>query len=556
MNNNKNDNNSVFNEFNAKIDRLLAALQAFPGKVHEQPLDVFFKNLRTNIKSPFLLVVVGEVNAGKSKFINALIGRHASEEGVLTCTNDIKKITYSDGIEIIDTPGVKSKEEDRSQRHREVTQQFIPNSDLIIFVIPSTASENESAWFLLDDVSNKWMRKVIFVISKSDLMADASELDIVKDSVRRYAKTKNIEVLGVFTTAARWKTNGQVEDEKTTGFDAIRAFIRDKITSKKIYASKLESIMTVTGQTLAIIKECLDKEKDLKRKLKKRLVDCKDSKYKHVEDFIHSMVDIYTKDIVDELKNNLPVFTVLKKKTFLKTWLKNLQDRFETKLEAVFHDKRHAYSAEFAADIDALMVLYKQHLVAVKENRNQVILGNKTIKVDIEHFNSELIAAMTAVRQKLGDYFRQHSETLIADDYFTKLVTSSKQQKESMVGSEKEIFGISIINLIAGFIAFLLIALDVRETGGILTLCGIVAIAVYSFGRKKFKIRKFDRIIKAKAFQAASCQQACADIDDIFRRLTSEFGSFFTAVDNKHKELAVLRSDFDDIQKMLLTDNK
>ena len=45
----------------------------------------------------FLLVIVGEFNAGKSAFINALLGRPVLAEGVTPTTAQIQVLRYGDG---------------------------------------------------------------------------------------------------------------------------------------------------------------------------------------------------------------------------------------------------------------------------------------------------------------------------------------------------------------------------------------------------------------------------------------------------------------------------
>src|ERR1044072_5756395 len=46
----------------------------------------------------FLLVVVGEFNAGKSAFINALAGQKILQEGVTPTTAQIHVLTHGDGV--------------------------------------------------------------------------------------------------------------------------------------------------------------------------------------------------------------------------------------------------------------------------------------------------------------------------------------------------------------------------------------------------------------------------------------------------------------------------
>ena len=96
----------------------------------------------------FLLVVVGEFNAGKSAFINALIGQVLMKEGVTPTTAVITVLEYGNTpeqavrqanllvvkapieilreIRIVDTPGTNAI----IREHEAMTAEFIPRSDL------------------------------------------------------------------------------------------------------------------------------------------------------------------------------------------------------------------------------------------------------------------------------------------------------------------------------------------------------------------------------------------------------------------------------------------
>ena len=50
------------------------------------------------LEEPFLLVVVGEFNAGKSAFINALLGQKALEEGVTPTTARVGLLRHGEQV--------------------------------------------------------------------------------------------------------------------------------------------------------------------------------------------------------------------------------------------------------------------------------------------------------------------------------------------------------------------------------------------------------------------------------------------------------------------------
>ena len=70
-------NNFIVNralvDYQSSLDNLLCQLEDFATNINNQQLQVTIRNLRTNINEPFLFVVVGEVKAGKSSFVNALL---------------------------------------------------------------------------------------------------------------------------------------------------------------------------------------------------------------------------------------------------------------------------------------------------------------------------------------------------------------------------------------------------------------------------------------------------------------------------------------------------
>jgi putative ribosome biogenesis GTPase RsgA len=103
-----------------------------------------------SLQEPFLLVIAGEFNAGKSAFINALVGEQALAEGMTPTTAHMTLLRYGetaskhlrpDGIEeiwrpsaflkdtaIVDTPGTNAV----VRRHEQLNSEFIPRNDFIL----------------------------------------------------------------------------------------------------------------------------------------------------------------------------------------------------------------------------------------------------------------------------------------------------------------------------------------------------------------------------------------------------------------------------------------
>ncbi len=145
----------------------------------------------------FLLVVAGEYNAGKSTFINALLGDEVFAMGDLPTTREISILRYGEpgppkpsgkhtliyqyplevlrDLEIVDTPGTNSLE----RMEEMVTRDFVPKADLVLFVTsllqPLTASELDFLGLI-----RQWGKKVIFVVNGVDRRNSDEQIDRVR----------------------------------------------------------------------------------------------------------------------------------------------------------------------------------------------------------------------------------------------------------------------------------------------------------------------------------------------------------------------------------------
>lgn len=164
---------------------------------------------RQQLEELFLLVVVGEFNAGKSAFINALLGQSLLEEGALPTTTRVHRIHHGEQISrrldeadlevitapvdwlrdlnIVDTPGTNAI----IQRHQEITEEFVPRSDLVLFVTSADRPFSESERQFMERI-REWGKKVVIVVNKVDMLHDD---DVAK--VRTFVTENAVKLLGV-----------------------------------------------------------------------------------------------------------------------------------------------------------------------------------------------------------------------------------------------------------------------------------------------------------------------------------------------------------------------
>ncbi len=222
-----------------------------------------------DLEGPFLLVVAGEFNSGKSSLLNALLGRELLREGVTPTTDRIQLIAYGEesvgrveepglvvlqlphsllrDVRLVDTPGTNAVLE----HHQLLTERFLPRADLILFTTstdrPFTASERD---FL--ELIKRWGKKVVLVVNKLDLLRpeEAQEvLDYVRDQA---ARTLDLEppVFGVSARQARSGEGGGVDELEAY----IKRVLREEAARLKL-GSPLGVLLRLAGEARARVDE-------------------------------------------------------------------------------------------------------------------------------------------------------------------------------------------------------------------------------------------------------------------------------------------------------------
>ncbi len=171
------------------FDNLRQAVEKFGAAPEDRQL---LAKVTTGLDELFLLVVVGEFNSGKSAFINALVGQKVLAEGATPTTDQINVLRYGSQpgqqrreqdlleifnpaaflqeISIVDTPGTNAVIE----RHQALTEEFVPRSDLVIFVTSAERPFTQSERQFLEKVKG-WGKKILVVINKIDLLENQED---------------------------------------------------------------------------------------------------------------------------------------------------------------------------------------------------------------------------------------------------------------------------------------------------------------------------------------------------------------------------------------------
>ncbi len=194
-------------EFLRQERRALTRLQGVLERIKADPDDR--RALADSIEQLndfFLLVVVGEFNAGKSALINALLGQALLPEGVTPTTAQVQILRHGPEHEtqvlapglveitlpaerlremsIVDTPGTNAI----IREHELLTARFIPRADLVLFVTSADRPFSESERAFMEAIRG-WGKALVLVVNKVDLLERPEDVDEVVRFVREQART-------------------------------------------------------------------------------------------------------------------------------------------------------------------------------------------------------------------------------------------------------------------------------------------------------------------------------------------------------------------------------
>ncbi|MCB9384053.1 MAG: dynamin family protein [Bryobacterales bacterium] len=291
----------------ARVRAVLGDLRAALAKLRAEPDDdAAAKRAAAQLDDLFLLVVVGEFNSGKSAFVNALLGQTVLEEGVTPTTSRIQALSYGpevvrvaegsgldritapvailEDLRLVDTPGTNAID----REHEAITQHFIPQADLVLFVTSADRPFTESERSFLAGI-REWGKKVVLVINKIDILEKAEEVERVKSFVRESFEA----LLGVepeiFAVAARpaFRAKQAGDDEKlaASGFPALEAYLRSTLDAQERFRLKLLNLIGVATRLSSKYAEVVE-----------RRLEVLEGDIAEVE-AIKGQLDVYEKDL-------------------------------------------------------------------------------------------------------------------------------------------------------------------------------------------------------------------------------------------------------------------
>lgn len=257
------------------LERVSTALLRFGTDADAKDIERLHE-ARDSLAGLFLLVIAGEFNAGKSSFINTLLGARVLPEGVTPTTDRINLLRHGPEageqlleayllerthpaellreISIIDTPGTNAI----IRRHEELTRDFIPRCDLVLFVTSADRPFTESEREFLEHI-HQWGKKVVVVVNKIDILSSEQDREQVIGFVRENTASLLGQVPELFPVSARQGLEARERQDaalwESSGMAGVQSFLHDTLDQEERVRLKLLNPLNVALRLVARYRE-------------------------------------------------------------------------------------------------------------------------------------------------------------------------------------------------------------------------------------------------------------------------------------------------------------
>jgi len=545
----------------AQVEDLVKDLQSLSAEIGHKDLAAAVGELRNRMTEPFMFVIVGEVKAGKSSFVNALLAadREICAVAPQPMTDTIQQILYAEkeetivvnpylkkillpveilrDIAIVDTPGTNSIVE----RHQEITENFIPASDLVIFVFEAKNPYRQSAWDFFDFIHRDWHKKIIFVLQQKDLLSP-EDLAVNERGLYDFALKKGLAEPVIFATSAKAEIEHRYDQ---SGFSQIRDYIRTHVTGGRGAALKLKNNLTTSRNILDRIRTDLDtraeqyKADTAFRDDITQTLENQEKKSNHqvgllIENLLNGY-DRITKGVGEELSDGLSfpsmllrsVKGIFRKQASIKDWLDELTKKLELQLNGELKIKLNEGVVDLADSVQQMAKMIDLKIRA----------GTTVVKSDSYIFEdiADKRASVLRELQEAFSRFMSRSENFSDERLFPENASVSPN---IAAGS-----GAAIIGMILAGVTKITV-LDV--TGGILTGVGLLFAGVTAGLQRRKIINGYEEeIAKGRARMQEELDTKLRGYVHVIRgRIESNFSELDALLANEETQIAKFNEQY------------
>lgn len=557
------------NLYKGQVEELIKNLHELTDEIDHKEMSKTISDLRNRMTEPFMFVIVGEVKAGKSSFINALLdtGVEICKVAASPMTDTIQQITYGPSektieinpflkrifqpvdllkdISIVDTPGTNTIVD----HHQEITENFIPASDLIVFVFEAKNPYRQSSWDFFNYIHAEWRRKIVFVLQQKDLM-NAEDLQTNISGVHKYAEDKGIKDPTVFAVSAKQELENQKD---ISGYIPLRKYISEHITGGRAPLLKIKNNVETSLNILERLQKGIndrrnqfESDREFRKSVHEALSTQQNQSHRQIDTLIENVIAGYSKitnQTYDELEGGL-TFGSLLKRTFsgivnknksAKIWFNEITTNLETKLNSEMKLKLDAGVNDLAESIQQMA-----RIIDLKLQSSSTILKNDhEIFSDIAERRSNVLGDL----RNTFNTFIQDTSNFSGDKY---LEDYKSLNPNLATGGGMAIIGI-ILQSLSSAVVF-----DI--TGGILTAAGIVFAGVSIGWNRKKVLNGYKDVVQSgeRKMNDILHQKLKSYTDDIREKFESNFDRFDQMLIDEKTQLEYLENKELNIKNQLI----
>lgn len=559
----------AYSRFKKEIVGLFARLHELSVEAGRPELKEHAAALLASVNQPFLFVVVGEVKAGKSSFINALLGQPLCKVAPDPCTDAIHKIVYADApferaygphlkelglpaeilreVAIVDTPGTNSI----IDQHQEITERFIPESDLVIFVFPALNPYAKTSWEVFDLVREQWRKKIVFLLQQAD-RASEEELAVNTRRVAEYAQSRGLQSPVIFQVSAKRALEGRPESGQASGMDKVWDYIRETVTGGKHYRFKMESLLGSASTILEMLDAELKRQVETLRidqnergRIEKFLERAQISTQRGVESLQQRLLNAYdthTAEAYESFEDGLSVPRlvvnslrgVFKKRSSFSAWVEELHKDFAE----TFNREAELLGREGAAELtDSVTNAMSMLLETLKDSKAAVTLDAR-----------RSLAAGDARRGEAIDASLANLFALLGDNALREKIRPEGLRK---IGDHAVLS--MFITTVGGILATSTKMIVFDITGGVFAAIGaLLAVHTLAFKRRTILKRFREGFEQGRdALDAQLSERLAAQVQKLFQELHNAFQPFFENIAERETKLAELQTRAKEIAEAL-----
>lgn len=232
---------------------------------------------------PFLVMVLGEVNAGKSTLINGWFGQELCPANPLPETHCVKHYRYGSparsetisplvevcyrpvgflrNFEVVDTPGTNSA----VQGHQQAGERFLSEADLIFAVFPVTNPWGAATWNVISEFPQEVLARLVIVIQQSD-QRESGDLKVILGHLEDLAMKRMGIVPPIFAVSGEEALEASRSDPpsrerfRASGYPALEEFISNRICQCPARRAVLDTWHRQAMMALRMVEDRIDNQ--------------------------------------------------------------------------------------------------------------------------------------------------------------------------------------------------------------------------------------------------------------------------------------------------------